>query len=220
MGESNSTEKENNVGPIIINTPRLGWNKSQTIIILILLIVILLMRQCNGSKNVQPVEKEVITKIETVWDTLEIEKEVYVPKWRTKVETKYDTTFIEVEAEVDTLEILKDYYTKYEYIDTLFLDSLGYITLIDTITENKISKRSKDFQIQIPTKTINKVVYINEREFYAGLGARTNGKNISWMGLEGLYRTKNGNTFTLGIGTDDENKFSLGGGVHWRIGGN
>jgi len=58
------------------------------------------MRQCGGSKNTKPVEPKVVTKIETVWDTLEIEKEVYVPKWRTKVVTKYDTTFIEVETEI------------------------------------------------------------------------------------------------------------------------
>ena len=220
MGESNSTEKENKYRPIIINTSNLGWNKTQTIIILILLLVILLMRQCGGSKNTKPVEPKVVTKIETVWDTLEIEKEVYVPKWRTKVVTKYDTTFIEVETKIDTLNILKDYYSKYVYVDTLSLDSIGYITVVDTITENKILRRSLDRKIQIPTKIVNNTVYINEREFYAGMGARTNGSNITWMGLEGVYRAKTGNTYLIGVGTDNENKISVGGSVHWRIGGN
>jgi hypothetical protein len=149
-----------------------------------------------------------------------VEKKVYVPKWRTKVETKYDTTYVEVPADVDTLSILKDYYSKYVYVDTIFLDTLGFIALTDTISENKILNRTNIQDIVLPTKIQKDIIYINEREFYAGMGVRTNGENISWMGLEGVFRNKRGNTFNLGIGTDNENNFSVGGGVHWRIGGN
>ena len=169
-------------------------------------------------KNIEPIEEKVVTKVEIVRDTIELEKTVYVPKWRTKIETKYDTTYVDVPADVDTLDILKDYYSKYEYIDTLFLDSLGYVVLTDTITQNTILKRSQRLNIVIPTKIIDNTLYINNREFYTGFGVRTNGQNISWMGLEGVMRSKKGNTFILGVGTDNENNFSLGGSVHWRIG--
>lgn len=216
MGESTITEEKNT------NTNRrmtgFSWERIQSIIIVILFIVILLMRQCSGSKNIEPIKEKVVTKVEIVRDTVELEKTVYVPKWRTKIETKYDTTYIDVPADVDTLDILKDYYSKYEYTDTLFLDSLGYVVLTDTITQNTILKRSQRLNIVIPTKIIDNTVYINNREFYAGFGARTNGQNMSWMGLEGVMRSKKGNTFILGVGTDNENNFSLGGSVHWRIG--
>jgi len=218
MGESTITEEKNT------NTNRrmtgFSWERIQSIIIVILFIVILLMRQCNGSKNIEPIEEKVVTKVEIVRDTVELEKTIYVPKWRTKIETKYDTTYVDVPADVDTLDILKDYYSKYEYTDTLFLDSLGYVILTDTITQNTILKRSQKPNIIIPTKIIDNTVYINNREFYAGFGARTNGQNMSWMGLEGVMRSKKGNTFILGVGTDNENNFSLGGSVHWRIGDN
>jgi len=201
-----------------------GWERFQSMTIVILVIIILLMQKCSGGGifniNKRPIEQKVITKVDTVWQEVEIEKEVYVPKWRTKVVTEHDTVEVLIPQEIDTLSILKDYYTQYQYIDTLFLDSLGFIVLTDTISKNTILKRDPDFQIQVPTKIIDNIVYINEREFYAGMGARTNGENISWMGLEGVYRTRRGNTFILGIGTDNENQFSLGGGVHWRIGGN
>jgi len=199
---------------------KITWERIQSITIVVLVIIILLMSKCSGGDSSRPVDTKVVTETKIVWDTLEVEKKVYIPKWRTKVETKYDTTYVEVPAEVDTMDILKDYYSKYVYVDTLFLDTLGYITLVDTVTENKIFNRTNIPEIRIPTKIQKDVVYINEREFYAGMGARTNGKNISWMGLEGLYKTKKGNTFTLGIGTDNENNLSVGGGVHWRIGGN
>lgn len=215
MGESTITEKKDTNSGYRMN---LNWERVQSLIILILLIIIFFMQKCGGG-NVEPIEPKIITKTETVWDTLEVEKKVYVPKWRTKVETKYDTTFITVNTKVDTLNILKDYYTKYVYNDTLFLDTLGYITLIDTITENKVLNRSSIPSLVLPTEIINNTIYINEREFYTGFGVRTNGNNISWMGLEGLYRTKKGNIFILGVGTDNQNKLSMGGGVHWRIGG-
>jgi len=221
MGESIITEEENTTNS---KNMKNNWERLQSVTIVILVIVILLMQKCNGGGLInifnKPVEPKIITKVDTIWETVEIEKEIYVPKWRTKVVTEHDTIEVLIPQDVDTLSILKDYYTEYQYIDTLFLDSLGFITLTDTISQNTILKRDPDFQIQIPTKIIQDIIYINEREFYAGMGARTNGENISWMGLEGIYRTRKGNTFTLGVGTDNENKISVGGGVHWRIGGN
>lgn len=205
---------------------RNGWERFQSMTIVILVIIILLMQQCNGSgislfnRNTKPIEPKIVTETITIWDTLEIEKEVYVPKWRTKVVKEYDTIEVIMPQDVDTLSILRDYYTEYQYIDTIFIDSLGYITLTDTISRNTILNRDPEFNIQIPTKIVNNNIYINEREFYAGMGARTNGENISWMGLEGVYRTRRGNTFIIGLGTDNENKFSAGAGVHWRIGDN
>lgn len=218
MGESTITEeKDTNTNRRMNN---FSWERIQSIIIVILFIVILLMRQCGGNNEVQPTEEKIVTKVEIVRDTIELENTVYVPKWRTKIETKFDTTYIETPTKVDTLEILKDYYSKYEYVDTLFLDTLGYVILTDTITQNTILKRSQIPNIVIPTKIIDNTVYINNREFYAGFGVRTNGQNMSWMGLEGVLRNKKGNTFVVGLGTDNENNFSAGAGVHWRIGNN
>ena len=59
-------------------------------------------------QNIEPIEEKVVTETyEIVRDTIELEKTVYVPKWRTKIETKYDTTYVDVPADVDTLDIFK-----------------------------------------------------------------------------------------------------------------
>ena len=90
------------------------------------------MRQCSG--DVTPVEPKVITKVETKWDTVNIVKEVYVPKWRTRIVKEIDS--ILVNTPIDTLEVLKDYYAKNVFVDEISLDSLGIVTITDTIHKN------------------------------------------------------------------------------------
>ena len=97
-------------------------------------------------------EGSVITKIETKWDTLKIDSLVYVPKWRTRIVTEHDT----IPTDIDTLSILKDYYSKYFYTDTLDLDSLGNIVINDTISKNQIIFREINPNIYIPTTTIER----------------------------------------------------------------
>src|SRR6056300_473502 len=115
----------------------------KNIIIVILVIVIILMQQCHGTsfdfslfpkKDKQLTEGTVITKIETKWDTVKFDSLVYVPKYRVRVDTVHDTTL----KDIDTLSVLKDYYAKYFYTDTLDLDSLGNIIINDTISQNSI----------------------------------------------------------------------------------
>ena len=85
---------------------KLTWERIQSIVIVILVIVILLMSQCNGGEVIT--EPKIITRTTTVWDTVEVEKEIYVPKWRTKVVTEYDTVELLIPQYVDTLSILKE----------------------------------------------------------------------------------------------------------------
>ena len=210
------------------------WENIKSLLILILVIIILLLSKCSGNgagillnRNRQPLEPKVITKIDTVWEKVEIEKEVYVPKWRTKVVTEHDTVkvVVNVPQDIDTLSILRDYYSQYVYVDTLFLDSLGFIAITDTISKNSILSRKPDFNISIPTKIIDNTIYINEREFFVGLSSRLSGKNddnergkIDYMGIEGLLKDKKGNVFLIGVGTNQQNNLSVGGGVYWKIG--
>lgn len=185
-------------------------------IITILVIIIILLSKCSGEQvetiNIEP-EKIVETIIQT--DTVTVEKEIIVPKWRTKVVK--DTINIEKLIEVDSLSIIQNYLEKYVYIDTIKIDTIGFLTLEDTIYKNEIIYRKPKIDIEIPIKTVNLIEKVNEREFYAGLGVRTTMNRYTWMGLEGSMRTKKGNLFLIGIGTDNNNNFSLGGSVHWKI---
>ena len=173
------------------------------------------MRACSGSRDhTQQTSSPNITKIETKWDTVKIDSLVYIPKWKTKIETIHDT----IPANIDTLDILKDYYSKYFYTDTLDLDSLGSIIINDTISKNSIISREIQPNILIPTTTIANTVYINKREFYGGFGIKGRTNQLNYLGGELLFKTKNNQAYNIGIGLNQDFKPVLGFGMYWKIG--
>lgn len=176
------------------------------------MVILLFQSQCSRKKPV--VESEVIVTIETKWDTVEVVQTEYVPKWRTKVVIEHDT----VPSDVDTMMILNDYYSKYSYVDTLTLDTLGFLVLNDTITMNSISSRSFVSNIKIPTTTITKEIYLNKREFYWGIGLQGKKDQLNYLGGEFMYKNKQKNMFGLGLGVNQDLQPVLSGSMYWKIG--
>jgi hypothetical protein len=112
---------------------------------------------------------------ETVVET-EIE---YIERIITE-QKKGETIYVEVEvpveilipADVDTMSILRDFYTKRTYTDTLNVDDLGYVVVIDTIQQNKLIYRTHDafLKEKIVTTTITNYVYPEPSYvFYSGV---------------------------------------------------
>ena len=185
----------------------------QTLVIFVLIILVL-MKTCGGPSDVTEVEK-IVTKVETRYDTLEIEKKVYVPKYQTRIVTNTVTDTVVLKSKIDTLEILKDYYSKYVYKDTLKLDSLGYITIIDTITQNKIFSRNFDSQVLIPTTTITNDIYLNK--VFGGVSIGGNKSQINFLSGDLLYKSKSDNVYGLGLGVNENLQPIITGRMYWRI---
>jgi len=183
----------------------------QSILIVGLVVILLFQSQCSRKPALEP---EVIVTIETKWDTVEVIKTEYKPKWRTKLVIEHDT----IPSDIDTMSILKDYYAKYNYIDTLTLDTLGFLVLNDTITMNSISSRSFVSNIKIPTTTITKEIYLNNREFYWGVGIQGQKTQLNYVGGELLYKNKQKNMFGLGLGVNQDLNPVLSGRIYWKIG--
>ena len=188
----------------------------KTLSIAVLIIVIYLQRSCNSSPI--EIEPKVITKVETKWDTITIDKPIYVPKWKTKVITKYENDTILVRIPIDTLAVLKDYYAKNVYVDEIVLDSLGTVIITDTITQNSIFSRQIQSNILIPTTTITEEHYINKREFYYGLGLQGRSDQIKYLGGELLYKDKKRQIYGLGLGINHEFKPVISGRMYWKFG--
>ena len=173
------------------------------------------MRGCSNNRDQTPLPEPTITaEVKVKWDTLKIDSLVYIPRWRTKIETIHDT----IPADIDTLDILKDYYAKYFYTDTLDLDSLGNIVISDTISQNSIVFREIQPNVLIPTTTITNTVYINNREFYGGFGIKGKSDQLNYLGGELLFKTKNKQAYSIGIGVNQEFQPVLGFGMYWKIG--
>ncbi len=183
----------------------------QNVLIIVLVLVLLYQSQCSRK---DPVEPEVIVTIETKWDTVNVTQTEYVPKWRTRVVTEHDT----IPQDIDTMSILKDYYAKYHYTDTLTLDTLGFLVLNDTISQNSILSRSFTSDISIPTTTITKEIYLNKREFYWGMGVNGGTSQLDYVGGEFMFKNKQRNMYGIGVGVNQDLQPTISGRMYWKIG--
>jgi hypothetical protein len=162
-------------------------------------------------------------------DTIDIVKTKIVTK---KGEDIYHETIVEKEVIiptiVDTQALLKDYYSKVLYKDTLVLpDSLGTVSLLDTISQNKILGRT--FNASVKQRTIKETMIVKElpkTQVYYGLtGGFNKADVVSNVGAGFLVKTKKDKIYNLGIGVS--NRVSdgtngtlspyIGGGVYWKI---
>jgi hypothetical protein len=162
-------------------------------------------------------------------DTIDIVKTKVVTK---KGEDIYHETIVEkqvvIPAVIDTMALLKDYYSKVLYKDTLVLpDSLGTVSLLDTISQNKILGRT--FNASVKQRTIKETMIVKElpktKVFYGLEGGFNKADFVSSVGAGILINTKKDKIFQLGLGvnnktTDGTNGgFSpyVKGGVYWKI---
>lgn len=198
-----------------------------------LLIVVVVFQQCGGNKKttgeIVKVDGKKYELIKHEIDTFEIVKTKVVTK---KGEDIYHETIVEKEVIiptiVDTAALLKDFFAKNIYKDTLNLpDSLGIVSLIDTITQNKILGRT--FNASVKQRTIKETTIVKElpktKVFYGLEGGFNKADVVSHLGLGVLINTKQDKIFHLGIGaanrTTDGTSGTLspyiGGGVYWKI---
>jgi hypothetical protein len=158
--------------------------------------------------TVNIIKREVVTKNGAdIYHEIIIEKKVVIP------------------TIVDTAFLLKDYYAKFIYKDTLILaDSLGKITIMDTITQNKIWSRT--FIANVNSKVIRETTVVNkpiQPQIYWGLNGGFNKSDIvSFIGTGVMLKTKQDKIYQLNLGVMNnvvENKLMpvVGFGTYWKI---
>ena len=183
----------------------------QTLLVVALAALLLYQRGCSSTP---PVEPEVITEVVTRWDTLKVATKEYVPNYLRKTVVKIDT----FQVPIDTMSILRDYYAKYFYTDTIKVDSLGFIVINDTVTRNLISKRNVQSNIFIPTTTINNTIYLYKREFYGGVSVGATNQAVQNINGELLYINKKRNAYGFGIGLNPDFQPVYTARMYWKIG--
>ena len=162
-------------------------------------------------------------------DTIDIVKTKVVTK---KGEDIYHETIVEKEviipAVIDTMALLKDYYSKVLYKDTLVLpDSLGIVALNDTISQNKILGRT--FNASVKQRTIKETTIVKElpktKVFYGLEGGFNKADFVSSVGAGVLINTKKDKIYQLGLGVTNQTTDGTNGGftpyvrggVYWKL---
>jgi hypothetical protein len=178
----------------------------KTILILVLIIVILLMRACTST--VKPKKGGTIKvngkKYVVVKHDIFVDKPVYV----------------KVPTNVDTVAILRDYYTKYPYKDTVKLtEGLGFITINDTIFKNKILNRT--FVSHVNKITIKETLYLEQPPkvmvFIGGVAGFDKVNIVNFVGPSLLIKDKKDKVYSIGIGYSNAKTVSIQGGIYWKI---
>jgi len=201
----------------------------KNIIIAILCIVLLFnyLKGCVGKKEEKPTETIKIDgkKYEVIKkeiDTFYLEKTKVVKKPGKDI--YHDTTiYVSVPQNVDTAKILSQYYAKNVYKDTLKLDdSLGFVSVIDTIKENTIHFRT--FTAKVREKIIEQKIYLKElpkRQLYFGFeGTFDRAEMFRGVGTGVIYKTKSDKIYKANIGVLNlQNDLSpyINAGLYWKI---
>jgi hypothetical protein len=182
-------------------------------IIGLLLLVIIFLKFCSKPEVITNPKVITNTQIDTFYkDTGSI---VYKKGKNLIIK---DSIRFEVPVDVDTNKILEEFYTQYIYNDTLNLvDSLGYVTVIDTIFKNRIYSRK--YESNIRQKIIKEVFYVQEpivNEYYLGANI-----GFNYLGTSFIFKNKNNKMYSLGLGiTPDVNKKMstlIVGGIYYKI---
>ena len=176
----------------------MNWTElSKTIVtwLFVLVGIIFLTNHFSPSKKVI-----IDTKIEYKWDTVKVDSISYIPKPipYPVPDIRWDT----FKTPVDTNLILKDYFTKVFYSDSLIHDSIT-IAIQDTITRNRIFSRTLSYSILYPTKIITNEVLVVKNEYFYGAQIVSGREGFSFIGPEFTLKTKKNNLFQLGIGIDN-----------------
>ena len=196
----------------------------KTLMILGLIIVILLMQMCNGDKkeinkgNTIKVKGKKYEVVDHRRDTTYITRDsiVYKKGKDIKVEVKVP---VYVPANVDTQGILKDYFARRFYTDTLDLGQKSFVIVKDTITENKIIARV--FESSITERIINDTIFraeLPKRQMFVGFQMGLDKKDIfNYGGLNLLYKDKKDKIFGLGLGINSNSQPTIMGSLNWKI---
>jgi hypothetical protein len=131
------------------------------LIIVALAIVIILLLKSRSVNN----ESTIITHVDTLYHDTTI----------TKYKKGSDITYrvinnVHDSVQIhDTISIVKDYLSAKEYTDTFRIDTNNYVSIKDTISQNKIIGRS--FEAKLKEKTIvitNDIYHPEKKGFYFG----------------------------------------------------
>ena len=194
-------------------------------ILIVILCGIILFQKCEKDKVDKRLIKVDGKKYEVIKheiDTVEVVKDTTIYK---KGKDIYHDTIIYVQIPVDrpidTMSILKDFFAKNIYKDTLFLpDSLGYVVLNDTISENTIFGR--EFKANVKQRTITEMTIVKElpkNQLYFGFNAGVDKVNLlNSVGTGLLFKTKSDKIYSANISLMGNNLTpSVGLGMYWKI---
>jgi hypothetical protein len=188
------------------------------------LIIIILLQRCGGIMIPVP-QSKTDTVVETKYTTITTEgksRPVFIKGERdTIVETEIEYILSDedygIAERLDTL--IELYSMKNIYLDSIPVDTFGYIKITDTVQQNKFLGRSFITNVTIPEKTItitNTIYPKPKRQFYIGGGISGNKISpINSVNAGLLYKDRRDRIFGIGASYDGQIYYGIS--SYWKI---
>ncbi|KAF0195634.1 MAG: hypothetical protein FD166_2807 [Bacteroidetes bacterium] len=168
------------------------------LLILFLVVIIFLQRECHRCP-----EAVTLTTINTIpGDSVPylVEIDKPVPKFIDTGSWHY--------FDVDTMAILKDYFARVVYLDTLKDDSSAFIAVMDTVFQNRLQGRSLYFANRKPTSIIHNTTVLPEVDdrlkLYAGAMVAMAPRDRYDFGPAVILMTPRGNGYSYAFGVNEK----------------
>jgi hypothetical protein len=195
------------------------------IIIAALALIIVVQRTCNNP--VTPVKPN--TQITIDGKKYDVKKDVVDTQWvpaKPQIVYKPGATiyvdspiYVPVPLNTDTAEILKDYFAKRTSKDTLHLeDSLGYVSVLDTIQKNRIFSRT--WNSHVNKVLIHDTKYITPEpvtQWYIGGLIGAHKPNLAMAGASLIIKNKKDQLYGINAGYTSNLDLFVQGTVLWKI---
>lgn len=183
-------------------------NRIPYIVIVVLVAIIIFMRSCNDVENTQTVYTKTDTIYKHTKDT--------VTKRVKSISVRYikDTVF----KSLDTCN--REYNRQTVYADTIKLDSLGTITVIDTVFQNRLGIRKiyKDYRIPLVTKTITITKGQQpKRQLYVGGNLFGDERRLQMITPGLLYKDRKDRIYVANVGVNFDGSITYGIGGYFKI---
>lgn len=185
-------------------------NKIPYIVIVALVAVIILMRSCDNIDS----KETTYVKTDTIWK----ETKDTVTKKVKVVSVRYVTVKDTLFTSIDTCN--KEYNRQTVYRDTIKLDSIGGITIIDTVFQNKLGKRTifKDYKIPLVTKTVTIIkAQQPNRQLYIGGNLFGDRRSLQTITPGLLYKDRKDRVYMANVGVNFDGSITYGVGAYFKI---
>ena len=181
-------------------------------LILLIVIVLVLIQQCNKSNQSSVLQRkaDTVIRIDTTYitKTKTIIKKVRIASTDSSYDVSKDPKFIPDSSYVilkdQFIKLSKDYTARNIYKDSLVIDSVGFVHVVDTVQFNTLLKRKYTYSFNLPTitKTVTTTNYAEPvKQLYVGLGVSTLGINSINAGI--MYKSKSDQLYGVTISVNN-----------------
>lgn len=192
-------------------------------IVVVILLIVVLLQTCDKNKSTEQPQIKIIR--DTTWiikdSTIHSKPQVVaveqVPVQFWDTEYLPDTNYAKLLKQYT--QLAEEFLSKKVQVDSVKIDTVGYVKVTDTVTKNLIVARKYDYNIKYPIIKETQIIPEKKRnQFYVGGNLQGNKVNIVNQISAGLlYKNKKDQIYGVNAGLDIKGNVQYGISSYWKI---